>query len=92
VPEGGTRRRGAHGGDGELRGEPGAVLHGGSTVAEQGGVVEAMGGGRKAVHRGEGGAAANPGAKKRRRETVGAASQRRPWSKVVGAVRASSGL
>jgi hypothetical protein len=51
VREGGTRRRGARGGDGELRGEPGAALHGGSTAVEQGGAVGAMSGRKKGYSR-----------------------------------------
>jgi hypothetical protein len=47
VREGGTRRRGARGGDGELGGGPGAALHGGSTVVEQGDAVGATGGRKK---------------------------------------------
>jgi hypothetical protein len=43
VWEGGTQWHGAHGGDGELGLGPGAVLHGGSTVAEQGGTVGVTG-------------------------------------------------
>jgi hypothetical protein len=39
VRKGGTRRHGAHGGDGELGGGLGVVLHGGSTTAEQGGAL-----------------------------------------------------
>jgi hypothetical protein len=49
VQEGGTRWRGARGGDEELRGEPGAALHGGSTAVEQ------RVGWRKAIHGGGGG-------------------------------------
>jgi hypothetical protein len=44
VWEGGTWRRGARGGDGELGGGPGATLHGGSMMAEHGGAVGATGG------------------------------------------------
>jgi hypothetical protein len=54
MREGGTRCRSAHGGDGELEGGPGAVLHGGSMAAEQGGTVEAMGGRKKGYSRGGG--------------------------------------
>jgi hypothetical protein len=47
VQEGGTRRRGARGGNAELRGGPGAALHGGSMVVEQGGTVGATGVGKR---------------------------------------------
>jgi hypothetical protein len=52
VREGGTRRRGARGGDGELIGGPGVALHGGSMAAEQGSTVGAMGGRKKGCSRG----------------------------------------
>jgi hypothetical protein len=55
VREGGTRRRGARGGDEELRGESGAALHGGSTTLEQGGAVGATGGMKKGYSWGGGG-------------------------------------
>jgi hypothetical protein len=51
VREGGTRQRGAHGGDRELGGGPGVALHDGSTVVEQGGAVGAMGGRKKRCSR-----------------------------------------
>jgi hypothetical protein len=54
VREGGTWRRGARGGDGELRGEPGAALHSGSTAVEQGGAVGATGGRKKGYSQGGG--------------------------------------
>jgi hypothetical protein len=54
VREGGTQQRGARGSDGDLRGGPGAALHGGSTVAEQGGTVGATGGRKKGCSRGVG--------------------------------------
>jgi hypothetical protein len=47
VREGGTWWRGARGGDRELRGGPGAVLHSGSMTVEQGGAVGATGGSKK---------------------------------------------
>jgi hypothetical protein len=47
VREGGTQRRGARSGDGELRGGSGPALHGGLTAVEQGGIVGAMGGRKK---------------------------------------------
>jgi hypothetical protein len=47
VREGGTWRRSACGGKGELRGGPGVALHGGSTAAEQGDAVGATGRGKK---------------------------------------------
>jgi hypothetical protein len=54
VQEGGTRRCDARGGNGELRGGPWAALHGGSTVAKQGGVVGVTGGRKKGCSRGVG--------------------------------------
>jgi hypothetical protein len=45
--EGGTRRRGARGGDGEVGGGPRAALHGGSMAAEQGSAAGAMDGRKK---------------------------------------------
>jgi hypothetical protein len=51
VREGGTRQRGAHGGDRELGGGPGVALRGGSTVVEQGSAVGAMGGRKKGCSR-----------------------------------------
>jgi hypothetical protein len=54
VREGGIRWHGARGGDVELGGGPGAALHGGSMVAEQGGAVGTMGGRKKCCSRGVG--------------------------------------
>jgi hypothetical protein len=54
VWEGGTQQRGARGGDGDLRGGPGAALHSGSTAAKQGGTVGATGGRKKGCSRGVG--------------------------------------
>jgi hypothetical protein len=42
-----TRRHGARGGDEELRGGPGAALHGGSTTTEQGDAVGVTSGRKK---------------------------------------------
>jgi hypothetical protein len=47
VQEGGTRWRDACGSDGELIVGPGVALHGGSVVAEQGGIVGATDGRKK---------------------------------------------
>jgi hypothetical protein len=52
VQEGGTRQRGARGSDGELGRGLGAMLHGGSTVAEQGDAVGATGGRKKGCSQG----------------------------------------
>jgi hypothetical protein len=60
VWECGTRRHGARGGDGELRGGPGAALHGGSTTTEQGDAVGATSGRKKCYSRGGGGGGGLP--------------------------------
>jgi hypothetical protein len=52
VREGGTRRHGARGSDGELGGGPRVALKGGSTAAEEGGAAWVTGRRKKGCSRG----------------------------------------